>query len=621
MLVEQNVRFGLSLAATGVIMESGRFVASGPADRLLDDPDLRAVFLGGHAASTAEEQLMTERRNRAGLSVDARLDDFVSDELLPGAGVDPDTFWTGTAAVVAEFRPRIDAALQHRDVLQAQLDEWHREHPGPIADLDGYIEFLEEIGYLLPEPDAADTRIRTDRVDDEISKIAGPQLVVPLTNDRFAANAANARWGSLYDALYGTDAIPREGTLAPGSSFNPARGAAVIAWARRLLDDAAPLERGSHADATAYAVVDSTLHVSLPDGPTTLRDQHQFVGYRGDPATPTAIVLANRGLHLEILIDRDDPIGASDAAGVRDVVLESAVTTIMDLEDAASAVDAADKVGAYRTWLGLMTGTLEATVQKDGRSFVRVLEPDRPHTGADGETAVLPGRSLQFIRHVGHAMFTDAVLDPDGRPIPEGVLDAMITVAAALPDLHARSRLRNSRTGSMYIVKPKMHGPEEVALTVDLFAAVEEVFGLPERTLKLGIMDEERRTTVNLAACVAVARDRVVFINTGFLDRTGDEIHTSSAAGPFPRKAQLRTHPFISAYEDHNVDVGLAAGFGGRAQIGKGMWAMPDLMAAMLDQKAAQLRAGASTAWVPSPTAATLHATHYHRTDVAARAA
>ncbi len=368
---------------------------------------------------------MIERRNRAGLSVDARLDDFVSDELLPAAGIDPDTFWTGTANVVAGFGPRIESALQYRDTLQAQLDGWHRHHPGPIADMDGYVKFLEEIGYLLPEPDVADTRIRTDRVDDEISKIAGPQLVVPLTNGRFAANAANARWGSLYDALYGTDAIPREGTLVPGSSFNAVRGAAVIAWARRLLDDAAPLERGSHADATAYAVVDSTLHVSLPDGRTTLRDQHQFVGYRGDPATPTAIVLANRGLHLEILIDRDDPIGASDAAGVRDVVLESAVTTIMDLEDAASAVDAADKVGAYRTWLGLMTGTLEATVLKDERNFVRVLEPDRPHTRADGETAFLPGRSLQFIRHVGHAMFTDAVLDPDGRPIPEGVLDAM----------------------------------------------------------------------------------------------------------------------------------------------------------------------------------------------------
>jgi malate synthase len=561
---------------------------------------------------------VTPRTSRGTLHVDAVLDAYVEHELLADSGIGVEQFWAGVEELVMVFAPQIRDALALRDRLQEQLDAWHRSHPGPVDDVDGYAAHLRDIGYLVPVPSPEEVRITTTDVDDEIARIAGPQLVVPVTNARFAANAANARWGSLYDALYGTDAIPTGGDLAPGDRYNPVRGAAVIRWARELLDTAAPLSSGSHADARGYAVDEGALVVDLPGGAAPLADPAQFVGYRGDSAQPSAVLLVNHGLHVEIQLDRSHPIGSTDLAGVSDVVLESAVSTIMDLEDAVSAVDAADKVVGYRNWQRLMTGTLEAEVQKAGRSVVRRLEADRAFVRPDGSAGSLPGRSLQFIRHVGHAMWTDAVTDAEGRPIPEGLLDAVVTVAGALPDIRAVNRVRNSRTGSMYIVKPKQHGPDEVALTVRLFAAVERMFGLPERTLKIGIMDEERRTTLNLAACVAAARDRVVFINTGFLDRTGDEIHSSSAAGSFLRKGDLRAHPFLGAYERNNVAVGLAAGFAGRAQIGKGMWAMTDQMGAMLDQKIAQPLAGASTAWVPSPTGATLHATHYHRVDVAA---
>ncbi|MCU1411142.1 MAG: malate synthase [Rhodoglobus sp.] len=550
----------------------------------------------------------------AGLDIDSGLADFVAEEALPGTGIPVDDFWSGAATIIDEFSGQIAALLATRDDLQRQLDDWHRAYPGPIADPVAYEAFLREIGYLLPEP--ADFEITTTGVDSEIAVQAGPQLVVPLTNARFAANAANARWGSLYDALYGSDAIPREGELAPTDGYNPARGAAVIAFGRELLDAAFPLAHGSHADARHYAVAPDGLVVTLPDGEVPLRDPAQFAGHRGTPAEPSAVLLLHNGLHVEVAIDRGDPVGATDAAGIRDLVLESALTTIMDLEDSISAVDAEDKVVAYRNWLLLMQGRLEVAVDKGGSRFTRTLNADREYTAANGSSVALPGRSLLFVRHVGHFMYTDAVLDAHGREVPEGILDALLTTLAALHS--ARAALANSRTGSVYIVKPKMHGPEEVAVTVRLFAAVERLLGLPERTLKIGIMDEERRTTLNLKAAVREASDRVVFINTGFLDRTGDEIHTSMHAGPVLRKGDLRTHPYIGAYEDNNVDVGLAAGFSGRAQIGKGMWAMPDLMAAMLEQKIAHPRAGASTAWVPSPTAATLHATHYHRVDVAA---
>ena len=558
---------------------------------------------------------MTDRRTRANLTVEPVLDDFVVQQLAPAAGLEPDRLWEILADVVAEFAPRIHALLARRDELQQQLDRWHTSHPGPVGA--EYAAMLADIGYLVPEPEPF--TITTASVDDEIAVQAGPQLVVPLTNPRFVANAANARWGSLYDALYGTDAIPRTGDLVPRGPYNPLRGAEVVRWGKAFLDDAAPLSGASHTEVIAYTVDTDGLLAQTSDGPRRLTDPAQFAGYRGDPARPDAVVLINHGLHLEITIDRDSQVGSADPAGVSDILLESAITTIMDLEDSVAAVDAADKVTAYESWLKLMQGTLEVEVVKAGRTFTRRLAEDRPYLRRDGSPATLRARSLLFVRHTGHAMFTDAVLDAEGAQIPEGILDALVTVAAAMPDIRAESEPRNSAHGSIYVVKPKMHGPDEVALTVDIFARLEELLGLPAATIKLGIMDEERRTTVNLAASIKAAADRVVFINTGFLDRTGDEIHTSSKAGVFPRKAALRTHPFIAAYENHNVDVGLAAGLAGRAQIGKGMWAMTDLMAAMLTQKGAQLEAGASTAWVPSPTAATLHATHYHRVDVRAR--
>jgi malate synthase len=558
---------------------------------------------------------VTDREIAAGLSIDPELYRFIETELLPVFGLESTAFWAGFATVVRDIAPRIRAALERRVELQLAIDQWHAERPGRIRDEAEYRTFLEKIGYLEDEPE--DFLISTENVDDEISRQAGPQLVVPLLNARFATNAANARWGSLYDALYGTDAIPMDGALAPGASYNPQRGAAVVARGRALLDAHFSLRAGSHADVTGYVVSEGALAVQFADGSSTaLSNPEQFVGYTGDAGSPDSVVLINNGLHVEIMIDRTDSIGASDPAGIRDLVLEAAVTTIMDLEDSVSAVDAQDKVVGYRNWFALMQGTLTAPVTKSGTTFTRSMNPDRNYISPDGASLVLHGRSLMFVRHVGHSMFTDAILDVDGHEIPEGIMDAVVTALCAVGNVRRESVLANSRTGSLYIVKPKMHGPGEVAITVDLFAAVEAVVGLPPTTLKIGIMDEERRTTVNLKAAVCEARNRVVFINTGFLDRTGDEIHTSRLAGPFVRKADLKTQPYIGAYEDQNVDVGLAAGFSGVAQIGKGMWAMPDKMAAMLEQKSAHLRAGASTAWVPSPTAATLHALHYHDIDV-----
>ena len=560
---------------------------------------------------------MADRITVAGLEVDARLHRFVAEEILPGVGLEAEDFWAGFAGILRDLGPRNAELLARRDELQAAIDGWHREHPGIPASQSDYIEFLRSIGYLLPEITPAP--VTTEGVDDEVALQAGPQLVVPVNNPRFAINAANARWGSLYDAVYGSDIVPDEGETARGGGYNPARGARVIALGRELLDTAAALTAGSHADAIAYTVEDGVLQVALAHGQNVgLADPTAFVGYLGEPDAPTAVLLRHHGLHIEISIDRSTPIGGSDAAGVKDLVLESAVTTIMDLEDSVATVDAADKVEAYRVWRGLHEGDIAETFEKGGKPFTRTLNPDREYLAPDGSALVLHGRSLLFIRHVGIHMHTDAVLDADGHEVPEGFLDALVATAAAVPSVAGRAALSNSRTGSIYVVKPKQHGPEEVAFTVELFGRIERLLGLPERTIKVGIMDEERRTSINLDACIAAAADRIVFINTGFLDRTGDEIHTSNLAGPFLRKADLKRVPFLSAYERANVESGLAAELPGRAQIGKGMWAMPDLMAAMLETKIAHPLAGATTAWVPSPTAATIHAIHYHRVDVAA---
>ncbi|KQV20243.1 malate synthase G [Rhizobium sp. Root1203] len=550
-----------------------------------------------------------------GLAIEAVLHAFLVNEALPGLQVDAETFFADFSSIVHDLAPKNRELLAKRDALQLRIDDWYRQHGAP-TDVEAYQAFLREIGYLLPE--GSDFQVSTTNVDPEIASIAGPQLVVPVMNARYALNAANARWGSLYDALYGTDAIPDTDGAEKGKGYNPKRGEKVIAWVRDFLDAAVPLAEWSWKDVAGFAVEDGVLTIPSTDGEhLSLRDQAHFAGYRGEASAPTNVLLKNNGIHIDIVIDASTAIGKSDPAHISDVWLESAITTIMDCEDSIAAVDAEDKTIVYRNWLGLMKGDLQEEVAKGGSAFIRKLDPDIEYIGPDGVAFEVHRRSLMLIRNVGHLMTNPAILDRDGNEVPEGIMDAMITGLIALYDVGPGGRRKNSRAGSVYVVKPKMHGPEEVAFAVEIFSRVEDALGMARNTIKMGIMDEERRTTVNLKECIRAARERVVFINTGFLDRTGDEIHTSMEAGPMIRKGDMKQAPWIAAYENWNVDIGLECGLSGHAQIGKGMWAMPDLMAAMLEQKIAHPKAGANTAWVPSPTAATLHATHYHRVNVA----